>query len=109
MRSMIIPGAILFLLLAAGASAAQQSGVGLRVFEAEQEGICRDEALPDTGGQAALLGEMRVMLVRMRELQQTMARGVSPREGRQIEGELGRMRERTDQMIRELERTSPGR
>lgn len=97
------------LLTAAQPGLAQQSGAGLRIMEPEADGICKDEAAADDGAaslsrkQAAMLQEMMEVLKRAAAIQKKLSEGPGPAEKKEIRAELGRLMERTDRMMSELQ------
>jgi hypothetical protein len=88
---------------------AQQSG-GLKIMDADSEGMCKDEPV-STGAskkniqrQAELARELSTMLKRTAEIQKKLAAGA----GKDVQAELSRMIERTGQMTTELQAMADG-
>lgn len=88
---------------------AQQSG-GLKIMDADAEGMCKDEtASPGTSKkntqrQVELAQELMALLKRTAEIQKKLAAGA----GKDVQAELTRMIERTGQMTAELQGMAGG-
>ena len=87
----------------------QQSG-GLKIMDADAEGMCKDEPVStgaskkNTQRQAELARELTTMLKRTAEIQKKLAAGA----GKDVQAELYRMIERTSRMTAELEGMAGG-
>lgn len=100
---------MLFALALFSPALAQQSG-GLKIMDADAEGMCKDEtASPGTSKkntqrQAELARELTALLKRTAEIQKKLAAGA----GKDVKAELTRMIERTSQMTAELQGMAGG-